>query len=99
MIGDAGDDGSPACAGGTINGNVTLTNNTAGVELGGNTINGNVTITGNTGAGLDAENARPEVEANKINGTLACSTNNPAPTTDGKPNTGSGSRTGQCAGF
>lgn len=99
MIGDAGDDGSPACAANTFSGNVTLTNNTAGVELGGNTINGTVTLTGNTVVGVVGENAKPEVEANKINGTLACSSNTPAPWTDGKPNTGSGSRTGQCAGF
>jgi hypothetical protein len=97
LIGDAGDDGSPACATNKITGNVTLTSNTHGVELGGNTITGNVTLTSNSG-GPAGENAKPEVEANHITGTLGC-TGNTFVINDGKPNTVSGSRTGQCAGF
>lgn len=99
LIGDGGDDGAPGCAANIISGNVTLTNNSASVELGGNTINGTVSLTGTTGTPPPPRPAKPQIEANKINGTLTCSGNNPAPTNDGKPNTGSGSRTGQCAGF
>jgi len=97
LIGDGGDDGSPACAPNQINNGVTLTGNTAGVEVGGNAIKGGVTLTNNTGSPPPPRNPRPEVEGNTINGGLACTGNSPAPTNDGQPNTVSGSRTGQCA--
>src|SRR5207302_6846238 len=88
------------CAGNSINGGVTLTGNTAHVELSLNTINGGATVNNNSGVEPTAEAAtKPEIEANKITGTLACSGNPQAPTADGKSNSGSGSRTGQCAGF
>jgi hypothetical protein len=101
LIGDGGDDGSPSCGANTISGNVTVSNNTAGFEVGGNTITGSLTATGNTGAGPNPEDANPEIEANQIKGSLNCSGNSPAPVNDGKPNTVKGSRTGQCsaAGF
>lgn len=56
-----------------------------------NTIKATSTFTSNT-AGVT-------VGGNAITGNLACSSNAPAPTNAGKPNSVSGSRTGQCAGF
>jgi hypothetical protein len=97
LIGDAGDDGSPACAGNTVGGSVTLSNNTAGAEVGGNTITGGLSLTGTTGAGQGPENANPEIEANKISGGLSCSGNTPPPINDGQPNAVSGKRSGQCS--
>ena len=98
MIGDGGDDGTPACAGNTISTNLTATNNTGGIESGGNTVGGSVTISGNTVSGSVGEGVA-EVEANKITGGLSCaSSNNPALTNDGLKNTVSGSRSGQCTG-
>ena len=92
MIGDGGDDGTPACADNTITGTVTISNNTGGIELGGDTINGTLNVSGNTG-GDD-----PEIEGNHISGSLSCATsNNPALDDGGQRNTVVGSRTGQCA--
>lgn len=68
LIGDNGDDGSPACGANTISGSVVLNANRAGLELGGNTISGSVSLARNTGAGPDPENAATEVEANHIGG-------------------------------
>jgi hypothetical protein len=100
IIGDAGDDGSPACGPNSLGNSVSLTSNTGGVEVGGDTINGNLTLTNNTGTGPPAEDTKPEIEANKVKGNLACSGNDPAPINDRRPNTVSGSRTGQCgSGF
>jgi hypothetical protein len=96
LIGDAGDDGTPGCGTNTIGGPVTLTSNTAGVQLGGNTIRGPVTLTGNTG-GSSPGTAVPQVAANQISGPLACSSNTPAPADDNQPNTVNGRATGQCA--
>jgi hypothetical protein len=98
LIGAAGDDNTPASGPNSISGNLTLSNNTAGAEVGGNTVSGNVSVTGTTGTGSGPENATPEVEANKISGGLACSSNTPAPVNDGHPNTVSGKRSGQCSG-
>jgi hypothetical protein len=89
-----GDDGAPGCGTSTISGPVTLTGNTAGIQLGGNTIHGPVTLTGNSGG-----TAAPGVEANQISGPLACSGNTPAPTDHSQPNTVSGPASGQCAGL
>jgi len=88
-------------ASGTIYGDVTLTSNAAGVEVSGDTVNGTVTLTSNSGAGRTTDDAQPEIEANHVNGSLACTNNTPAPIDDGRPNTVNGSRTGQCsaAGF
>lgn len=97
LIGDAGDDGSPTCAGNTITGGASLTNNTGGVELGGNAkISGGVTFNNNTGAGPAVEDAVPEIEANSITGGLTCSAN--PVTDDHKPNTVTGTRSGPCVG-
>ena len=93
MIGDGGDDGTPACADNTINGTVTISNNTGGIEIAGDMINGTLSVSGNTGGPED-----PEIEGNHINGSLSCATsNNPALTDGGQRNTVSGSRTGQCS--
>lgn len=100
LVGDGGDDGSPACAGNTISGNLTLTNSTAGAEIGGNTVSGGISLTGTTGTGPSTENSVPEVEKNTVGSGLACSSNTPAPTSDGLPNKVSGKSSGQCvAGF
>jgi hypothetical protein len=94
-----GDDLATGCPGNTINGGVTLTGNLAGVEVALNTINGGITLTSNTGAGPAPTHANPAVDANKINGNLGCTANNPVPTNNSHKNTGNGTRTGQCAGF
>lgn len=100
VIGDYGDDGPPGCAGNTINGNVTLTNNLGGVEFAKNSVIGTVTLSGNSGGGLISEDSAPEVEGNTIAGSLACTGNSPAPTNGGQGNVVTvGTKTGQCAGF
>jgi hypothetical protein len=93
LIGDAGDDGAPGCGPDTISGPVTLSGNTAGVQLGGNTIHGPVSLTGNSGGPGTA------VEANHVSGPLACSGNTPPPTDNSQPNTVSGPAGGQCSGL
>ncbi len=93
MIGDGGDDGTPACADNTITGTVTISGNSGGIEIAGDTINGTLSVSGNTGGPED-----PEIEGNHINGSLECATsNNPALTDGGQRNTVSGSKTGQCS--
>jgi hypothetical protein len=97
VIGDAGDDGPSVCAANTLSGAVTLTGNTAGLEIGGNHIAGAVTVSGNSGRGANAEDGAPELEGNTISGALSCASNTPAVWADGQRNTVSGARTGQCA--
>jgi hypothetical protein len=99
VIGDAGDDGNPACGANTLRGPVTLTGNTGSLELGGNQIPSSVTVTNNNTTITTApENTTTtEIEANQISGNLACTGNTPPPTNDGLPNTVTGTRTGQCA--
>ena len=100
LIGDDGDDGTPACAANTITGPVTLTGNQQGLELGGNTIRGPVTLHNNTGTGPIPENGTlppPEVEGNQIVGLLRCDGNTPPPINDGLPNTVVGPKQGQCS--
>lgn len=98
MIGDGGDDGSPACAGNTSRANLSVTDNAGGFEVGGNTIGGTLTISGNTFNGNGGEGAA-QVEANQIGGDLSCATSNdPALTNDGLANTVAGTTSGQCAG-
>jgi hypothetical protein len=95
-----GDGGEGTCAGGHIDGAVTLDSNSGGVELGGNTIGGAVKASGNVAPtkGIPVEDAATEIEGNAIGGTLTCSGNIPVPTDDGKPNSVSSSRTGEtCA--
>jgi hypothetical protein len=97
MLGDGGDDGSPACAANSINGGVSITNGTGSFEVGANSISGGATFSGNTGSGPFGQDATPEIEGNHITGGLTCTTNNPAPINGGQPNTVSGSRSGQCS--
>ena len=98
VIGDGGDDGPPGCAANTITGNVTLTSSKGGFEIAGHNVTGTVTLTGNTGSGPTSEDASPEVEGNKITGSLSCATSNsPAITDGGQKNTVSGTKSGQCA--
>lgn len=97
LIGDGGDDFS-ACAPVSIKGSLSIKNSKGPVEVGGNTILGSVSLTNAKGSGTTAE-TKPEIEGNTIKGNLACTGNTPAPTSDGKPNTVTGPRTGQCAGF
>jgi hypothetical protein len=93
LIGDAGDDGAPGCGPDTISGPVTLSRNTAGVQLGGDTIGGPASLTGNSGG------PGAGVEANHVSGPLACSGNTPPPTDNSQPNTVSGPAGGQCSGL
>jgi len=75
-----------------LGGPVTARQVTAGLVLDGNVIGGSVTLQDNaTGerAILLAENT--------IDGVLTCRQNTPPPTNDGRPNTVTGVRTGQCA--
>ena len=97
LLGDNGDDGTPACAGNQFAGSLTLDANTGQAELGGNTFRGSVTVNNTSGTGPDAESTTTEIEANTITGKLACTGNVPPPTNDGQPNNVGGSRRGQCA--
>lgn len=75
-----------------LGGPVTARQVTAGLVLDGNVVGGSVTLQDNaTGerAILLAENT--------IDGVLTCRQNTPPPTNDGRPNTVTGVRTGQCA--
>jgi hypothetical protein len=99
LVGDTTDD---ACPGNTLSSTVTLSNNTAGTELADSPRIGNqVTISGNSGTGPFPSDNKPEIEANKMYGGLACSGNTPAASNNGRPNTVYGTRSGECgaAGF
>ena len=95
LLGDPGDDG---CAANTITGSVSLSDNGAGVEVGHNHVSGSLSLSGNAGGGPFPEDAAPELEANTIGGSLACSGDHPAATDDGQPNAVDGTRFGECAG-
>jgi hypothetical protein len=97
LLGDAGDDGSPACAGGSYAGAVTLDGNGGQAEVSGNRLSGALTVNDTSGAGPNPEHPATEIEGNTIRGALNCSGNAPAPTDDGRPNAVTGARTGQCA--
>jgi hypothetical protein len=90
----AGQDSILPCAGNTIAGSLSITNNTGLVEAGQNHIAGRVTVTGNSGT--DDGNV-VHLRGNVITGPLMCTGNNPAPTNDGQPNTVQGPRVGQCS--
>ena len=87
--------GSLALCGSKVTGPAMVTGDTGQVLIGGgsgspcaaNTISGPVTLNSNTGG--------VTVAGNTISGTLSCSSNNPAPTDNGQPNTAK-SGTGQC---
>ena len=99
MFGDAGDDGTPVCAGNLLHGPVALIHNQGGVEVGGDWITGPLILIGNEGPAFEGTDVGAEVEANHIYGPLACSCNSPEPTNDGLPNVVFGPEWGQCKGF
>jgi hypothetical protein len=71
-------------------GPVTLSGNAAGVTLSGASVGGTVTVRGNRG------HARVVISANAVSGALACAANKPTPGDQHRPNTVSGTATGQC---
>jgi uncharacterized repeat protein (TIGR01451 family) len=98
VIGDGGDDISPACGANTIVGPLTVSGSTAGAEFSGNIISGAVNLTGNAGSAPGADQRGLEVESNQLTGSLSCSANSSV-SDDGAPNTVRGHATGQCAGL
>jgi hypothetical protein len=88
VIGDPGDD---KCAGNTVTNALTLTSNTGGLEVSHNTSIGSIVLNSNSGAGPFADDTGPEVEANKVTGSMSCT--GAKPSTDGQPNTVGGSNT------
>jgi hypothetical protein len=93
LVGDIGDDG---CTPNPFGSSVSLTNNTAGAELGYNRMNSSVTFNNNAGGGPFPSDVAPHVEANVVGSSLACSGNSPAPINEGRRNSAP-SKTGQCA--
>jgi uncharacterized repeat protein (TIGR01451 family) len=94
LLGDPADD---LCPTNTINGSVSLSGNTGGVEVGHNSISGGLSLVNNSGTGpFPLDDNRPEVEGNSITGALSCSGNVPGVTNDGQINTAA-SKSGQCA--
>src|SRR5271169_5643227 len=65
MIGDADDDGTPACGPNFVHGPVALLHNQAGVELGGDSITGPVFVIGNEGPAFEGTDVGAEIEANQ----------------------------------
>jgi hypothetical protein len=63
------DDGSVACAGNTINGPVSITGGTSGVEFDGNNVTGSLTITGNTGTLAPPDTGTVDAAGNTVTGT------------------------------
>jgi uncharacterized repeat protein (TIGR01451 family) len=95
LIGDP----TEACAGNTINGALTLNNNTGGVEVSNNPkIGSSAQINNNSGTGPAPDVPAQEIEANVIGGALSCNGNTPSVTNSGQPNTAS-AKGGQCAGL
>jgi hypothetical protein len=78
--------------GGVVQGNLTVDNNTAAVNVGNSQISGNADVSGNSGRA-------PVLENNRIGGNLRCFDNNPPASNFGSPNTVSGNEQGQCAGL
>ena len=88
--------GSPtACAGNTIKGGVTVANDTGGVTVNGNSVSGGVTVSNNSGP---SSSSIQNLDGNTISGGLTCGGNVASLSNGGKPNSVSGSRSGQCAG-
>ena len=74
-------------------GPVTLSGNAGGLTLSGSSVGETVTVRGNRGR------APVVIAANAISGSLACAANRPAPGDRHRPNTVSGTASGQCAGL
>lgn len=62
------DDGSVACAGNTINGPVSITGGTGGVEFDDNHVIGSLTITGNTGTLAPPDTGTVDATGNTVTG-------------------------------
>ena len=99
LVGDAGDDGAPACAGNTLKGTTTIFASTGQAEVGASTISQNLILNDSSGTGPDEESTQSQIEANTIGGDLFCTGNTPAPTNDAHPNSITGQGFGQCIGF
>jgi hypothetical protein len=99
LVGDAGDDGLPACAGNTLSGTTTIFGSRGQAEVSANTISDDLIVNNNSGTPPDLESTQSEIEANTIGGDLFCTGNTPPPTNDGRPNTITGQGFGQCIGF
>ena len=83
-------DPSIGCAVNTVTNDLTATRNGSGLRIIGNTVGGSVTVRSNAGG--------PNiVGGNKITSGLACSSNTPAASNGGSPNSVTGSRSGECA--
>jgi hypothetical protein len=65
-----GDAATGACAGNTISGPASLTDNTAGVEFNGNQVHGPLTITGTTGSLPPPDSGSVHAEGNTVNGPI-----------------------------
>ncbi|CAO5250676.1 Ig-like domain repeat protein [Frankia sp. AgKG'84/4] len=89
-----GSDHAP-CAGGSISGPLSVSGNTAGLEVSGYAISGPAQITNNSGSGPTPADAVPAFTANRVGGPLSCSGNTPSLRQTG--NTVNGPRSGQCA--
>lgn len=81
--------GAAGCGPVTINGGLTLNNNTGGVNVQGSQIGGSVTITNNVNTVTNFSN-------NTVGGALSCANNIPVPTSAG--NFVAGAVSGQCEG-
>lgn len=87
-------DGS-SCAGNSLTGGLTVSGNTGGIQIVGNSVNGGLVVNNNSGP---TSTSVQLVQANTFSGGLSCSGNVASPSDGGHPNSGSGTRSGQCAG-
>jgi hypothetical protein len=94
VIGDSTDD---LCAPNIIRAQLTLQNNTRGVEVSQNTLSSPLVVNGSTGTGTFSEDQGAELEGNSSHSTISCATNAPL-TNGGLLNTGFTARYGQCTG-
>ena len=87
-----------SCPGNSL-GEVSIRHNSAPVAFIGNKASSSVGVNENTGSNFDAPEYGPEVQSNRIAGTLTCSGNYPNPISRGPKNNVAGPETGQCRGF
>jgi cytoskeletal protein CcmA (bactofilin family) len=80
---------SQGCAGNTIGGNLTVSNNTAALQVDSNTVGGNLTV--------DNDSAMTDVSGNSVGGNLECQDDNTV--THIALNMVKGNNQGQCAAF
>jgi hexosaminidase len=81
--------GNGECSPTTVRGPVTVSGSTGQVTIDGTSIAGPLVLRNNTGSTI--------VSGNHINGPLTCTGNSPAPANNGRPNTTSGPKSGQCS--